>query len=139
MHRISETTHANEGAKKGMGSSEVTKISILFFFTMKKKIFKGIDLTCQLQERTNENAICKGVLTMKPSQGKFRFEEAIRFGSIMLNPKLYEGEYVSLVHRKDGRYQIHVRTFEAVTDQKLVELLVERISNEVNEAMKVMM
>ena len=43
-----------------------------------------------------------GVL-LKDGEG-FRFEEAVKQKRPRRNPKLYEGQYVSLVHRSDGKY-----------------------------------
>ena len=43
-----------------------------------------------------------GVLS-KDGEG-FRFEEAVKQKRPRRNPKLYEGDYVSLVHRSDGKY-----------------------------------
>ena len=43
-----------------------------------------------------------GVLS-KDGEG-FRFEEAVKQKRPRRNPKLYEGQYVSLVHRSDGKY-----------------------------------
>ena len=43
-----------------------------------------------------------GVLS-KNGEG-FRFEEAVKQKRPRRNPKLYEGDYVSLVHRSDGKY-----------------------------------
>ena len=43
-----------------------------------------------------------GVLS-KDGEG-FRFEEAVKQKRPLRNPKLYEGQYVSLVHRSDGKY-----------------------------------
>lgn len=43
-----------------------------------------------------------GVLSMNPDG--FRFEEAVKQKRPRRNPKLYEGQYVSLVHRSDGKY-----------------------------------
>ena len=37
-------------------------------------------------------------------QDGFRFEEAVKQKRPRRNPKLYEGQYVSLVHRSDGKY-----------------------------------
>ena len=34
----------------------------------------------------------------------FRFEAAVKQKRPRRNPKLYEGDYVSLVHRSDGKY-----------------------------------
>ena len=43
-----------------------------------------------------------GVLSMNGDG--FRFEEAVKQKRPRRNPKLYEGDYVSLVHRSDGKY-----------------------------------
>ena len=43
-----------------------------------------------------------GVLSKHPDG--FRFEEAVKQKRPRRNPKLYEGDYVSLVHRSDGKY-----------------------------------
>ena len=43
-----------------------------------------------------------GVLSMNPDG--FRFEEAVKQKRPRRNPKLYEGDYVSLGHRCDGKY-----------------------------------
>ena len=43
-----------------------------------------------------------GMLSM--NEDGFRFEEAVKQKRPRRNPKLYEGKYVSLVHRHDGKY-----------------------------------
>lgn len=43
-----------------------------------------------------------GVLSK--ADGGFRFEEAVKIKRPRRNPKLYEGQYVSLVHRSDDKY-----------------------------------
>ena len=43
-----------------------------------------------------------GVLSK--NEDGFRFEEAVKQKRPRRNPKLYEGKYVSLVHRHDGKY-----------------------------------
>ncbi len=43
-----------------------------------------------------------GVLS-KHSEG-YKFEESVKQKRPRRNPKLYEGQYVSLVHRSDGKY-----------------------------------
>ena len=50
-------------------------------------------------EQTKSHA---GVLS--PFQDGFRFEEAVKQKRPRRNPKLYEGQYVSLVHRHDDKY-----------------------------------
>ena len=54
-----------------------------------------------------------GVLSMNPDG--FRFEEAVKQKRPRRNPKLYEGDYVSLVHRSDGKYAC---TLKYIRDQE---------------------
>lgn len=44
----------------------------------------------------------QGVLSKH--QDGYKFEESVRIKRPRRNPKLYEGDYVSLVHRSDGKY-----------------------------------
>ena len=54
-----------------------------------------------------------GVLSMNPDG--FRFEEAVKQKRPRRNPKLYEGDYVSLVHRSDGKYAC---TLKCINDKE---------------------
>ena len=56
----------------------------------------------QQQEVFNQPMSHAGVLSM--NQDGFRFEESVKQKRPRRNPKLYEGDYVSLVHRSDGKY-----------------------------------
>ena len=71
---------------------------------MYKKIFSNVSLqvVMQQQEITDPSMSHAGVLSMN-GEG-FRFEEAVKIKRPRRNPKLYEGQYVSLVHRSDGKY-----------------------------------
>ena len=71
---------------------------------MYKKIFRNVSLqlVMQQQEVFNQPMSHTGILS-KDSDG-FRFEEAVKQKRPRRNPKLYEGDYVSLVHRSDGKY-----------------------------------
>ena len=44
----------------------------------------------------------QGVLSKNPDG--YKFEESVKIKRPRHNPKLYEGDYVSLVHRSDGKY-----------------------------------
>ena len=48
-------------------------------------------------------------------QDGFRFEEAVKQKRPRRNPKLYEGQYVSLVHRSDGKYAC---TLKCINDKE---------------------
>ena len=71
---------------------------------MYKQIINNIQLqlVMQQQEVFNQPMSHTGVLS-KDSDG-YRFEEAVKQKRPRRNPKLYEGQYVSLVHRHDGKY-----------------------------------
>ena len=52
---------------------------------------------------------------MSKTRDGFLFEQAIRKGGCKRNPKLFEGDYCSLVHQRDGKYKIHMKTIDAST------------------------
>jgi len=104
---------------------------------MIKQVFQQIDLTCMMQEAASQNVVCKGVMSINSSNGLFRFEEAVASNGNTLNPKLYKGKYVSLVHMKNGKYQLHLRVLEA-TPEMDCQSLANDIRNEISEALKVM-
>ena len=62
----------------------------------------NLQLVMQQQEVFNQPMSHAGVLSM--NQDGFRFEESVKQKRPRRNPKLYEGDYVSLVHRSDGKY-----------------------------------
>lgn len=74
------------------------------FFIMVKQIIRNTTLQILMQqtEVMNQQTSHTGVLSMD-SDG-YRFEEAVKLKRPRRNPKLYEGKFVSLVHRSDGRY-----------------------------------
>lgn len=78
---------------------------------MQKKTYSNTTLTCTLQksEELRESECLTGVIS-KTEDG-FRFEEAIRKGRPPRNPKLYDGNYISMVKMQNGRYQCHIKTF----------------------------
>lgn len=68
------------------------------------------------QNELSDNECLKGVISK--SDNSFRFEEAVKKLSPRRNPKIYSGNYCSLVHMQNGKYQIHMKTINAsaVTD-----------------------
>ena len=52
---------------------------------------------------------CLSGIISKTSDG-FRFEEVIRKGRPPRNLKLFDGQYVSMVRMRNGRYQLHLKT-----------------------------
>ena len=47
------------------------------------------------------------------------FEESCRKHRCPRNPKIFDGQYCSLVHMQNGKYQIHMKTINAssITDR----------------------
>ena len=62
----------------------------------------SLQLVTQQYETFSRPMSHAGVLSR--NEDGFRFEEAVKQKRPRRNPKLYEGQYVSLVHRHDGKY-----------------------------------
>ena len=62
----------------------------------------SLQLVMQQPEVVNQPMCLAGVLSK--NQDQYRFEQAVKQKRPRRNPKLYEGRYVSLVHRSDGKY-----------------------------------
>lgn len=74
-----------------------------------------VDLKTVLQHDTllSKGQPYNGVLT-RDSDDHYLFEEAVRYNRhVRRNPKLFDGEFVSLVHMQNGRYQCHMKTINA--------------------------
>lgn len=77
--------------------------------------YKNVNLDCVLQPESNwkEKPCLHGILSRKGKDGgSFLFEETTPQKDYVRNPKLYDGKLVSLVRKKDGRYQPHLKTLE---------------------------
>ena len=59
-----------------------------------------------------EGQCYSGVLT-RDSEYHFIFEESCQRKGCARNPKLFDGQYCSLVHMQNGKYQIHMKTINA--------------------------
>lgn len=89
---------------------------------MLKKNYSNINLVCTLQqdtEITNEKCL-NGVISK--TDDSFRFEEAVRKGRPKRNPKLYDGNFISMVHMVNGKYQCHMKTITAHKELDLQDL-----------------
>ena len=62
----------------------------------------SLQLVMQQPEVVNQPMCLAGVLSK--NQNQYRFEQAVKQKRPRRNPKLYEGQYVSLVHRSDDKY-----------------------------------
>ena len=86
---------------------------------MQKKTYNGIQLNCVFQQVTElTDSVCLTGIISRNENG-FRFEEEIKKGRSPRNPKLFDGQYCSLVHMQNGKYQIHMKTINAsaITDR----------------------
>lgn len=82
------------------------------------KFYSNVNLACSFQQVEEiENDQCLNGVFSKTAEG-FRFEEAAKGHRDKRNPKLFDGNYCSLVHMQNGRYQIHMKTINAsaITD-----------------------
>lgn len=95
---------------------------------MNRKKYDNTSLTCIFQSTNPFDAESPSTLNPQPStvlagiisrtpEG-FRFEEAIRKGRAPRNPKLFDGNYLSMVRMQNGRYQLHLKTMSEVLDHE---------------------
>lgn len=91
---------------------------------MQKQTILNVNLLTNLQQgqALNQGRCYSGVFT-KVSETDYLFEEAaFRARANVRNPKLFMGEYISLVHMQNGRYQVHCRTIVPYADLDISEL-----------------
>ena len=62
-----------------------------------------------------EGQAYNGVLT-RDGEDHYRFEEAVRHTPTYRNLKLYEGKYISLTHRRNGKYHCYMRGITPTPD-----------------------
>lgn len=79
---------------------------------MNKLYITSTRLVCKLQHDTEitNNKCFTGILS-KNTKG-YKFEEAVRKGRPPRNPKLFDGNYISMVKMQNGRYHFHLKTFD---------------------------
>ena len=73
----------------------------------------SLQLVMQQPEVVNQPMCLAGVLSK--NQDQYRFEQAVKQKRPRRNPKLYEGQYVSLVHRSNGKYAC---TLKCINDKE---------------------
>ena len=80
---------------------------------MKTTIYPSTELSCILQQESeiSPDKCLNGVISAT-TRG-FCFEEAVRSRRTKRNPKLFDGNYISLVHMTNGKYQCHMKTITA--------------------------
>ena len=104
---------------------------------MERKRISNVELTTSMQETTClvEGRCYRGVFS-KVGEARYLFEEAVVTTRCeMRNSKLYEGRHISLVHRQNGRYQVHMRTILPV-DQEEAQQLAFQVYDELVTAFK---
>ena len=81
---------------------------------MEKNVNLCVDLKTVMQRDAHlvEGLPYSGLLT-RDGDEHFIFEESCRKRRCPRNPKLFDGEYCSLVHMQSGKYQIHMKTINA--------------------------
>ena len=81
---------------------------------MKKNENLSVDLKTVMQNDSNpvEGQSYAGVLT-RDREDHYVFEESCHHKTCQRNPKLFDGQYCSLVHMQNGKYQIHMKTINA--------------------------
>lgn len=62
-----------------------------------------------------------GILT-RNAEDYYVFEETVRKGRAPRNPKLFDGDYISLVRMQNGKYQCHFKTFDPCDSDDAKEL-----------------
>ena len=87
---------------------------------MQKNVNLCVDLKTVMQNDALlvEGQCYSGVLT-RDSEDHYVFEESVnKGGRCPRNPKLFDGQYCSLVHMQNGKYQIHMKTINASAKNK---------------------
>ena len=102
---------------------------------MKKVTYTRIDLSCTLQQVGETDSKCLRGILSQDGDRTFRFEETISKGRSPLNPKLYDGKYLSMVRRQNGKYQFHMK---ALADGFDKEKLPHAIYSEVSAALQIL-
>ena len=106
---------------------------------MKEKTMKICESINLKTVMFGEQGLCpgncyRGTLSLT-EEGQYLFEEAVpidRHGK--RNPKLFQGEYISLVHMQNGRWQMHCKTLSNASKIMDREAFASIVYNEILEA-----
>ena len=74
----------------------------------------SLQLVMQQPQVTDQPMCLAGVLSK--NENEFRFEQSVKQKRPRRNPKLYEGQYVSLVHRSDNKYACTLKCITPKTE-----------------------
>lgn len=84
---------------------------------MKKQNYLCVDVKTYTRETLTEHHALFGMMEMTEQDEQFEFQEVRLPQHIrpdVRNPKLYDGPFVSLVRKRNGTYQFHVRVLDAL-------------------------
>ncbi len=83
---------------------------------MTKNNFLCIDLkTVMLKDALPQKGKCYTGVLSRIDEEHYRFEESIRRTRAARNPKLYDGDYISMTRRTNGKYQLYLKAMEPTT------------------------
>ena len=83
---------------------------------MYKQSINNISLQLVMQQpQVTDQPMCLAGVRSK-NQNEFRFEQSVKQKRPRPNPKLYEGQYVSLVHRSDNKYACTLKCITPKTE-----------------------
>ena len=68
------------------------------------------NLTCTLPEYIDIKHNQFTTVIFSKRGDSLKFEEALLRGRAPRNPKLFDGKYITLVRKTNGKYQIHAKT-----------------------------
>lgn len=83
---------------------------------MKNNFELCVDLKTVLQNdaQVAEGKCYNGTLSRTDDE-HYLFEESVTTSRQRRNPKVYEGQYLSMVHKEDGRYQYYFKSMPDLT------------------------
>lgn len=84
---------------------------------MQKIVIPQANLSLHMQEASeiNDGKLHSGIISTQ-DDGQYLFEETAPSTVHPRNPKLYDGQYVTLVRMRNGRYQPHLKTLNITDD-----------------------
>lgn len=103
---------------------------------MRKNINLCIDLKTVMQNTVLlEKGQCyTGILTCE-NETLYRFEETLHKPRAARNPKLFDGNFVSMTRMMNGKYKIHLKTMEKNIDH---DKFAFNVYSEIIDALKIL-
>ena len=104
---------------------------------MYKQTINNISLQLVMQQPQVMNQPMSHAGVLSKNEDGFRFEEAVKIRRPRRNPKLYEGKYVNLVHRSDGKYVCTLKCINAKEEGFDPHNVAFRIYMELTDALQI--